>query len=119
MDDVDSAENQALVDRLLAELQAASEDGLLELTSETFEDRIDREATMALLTLAIRHFAWSVREDPAALEADPNLVGRLEATAQAFEDSAALLAKVALMDAIRCVKALTDYRAKHGTAPGT
>lgn len=119
MDDSGSAEDQAVVDRLLAELQAATDEGLLSLTCEAFDDRIDREAAMALLALAVRHFAWATREDQATLEADPELPARLTATADEFEGSAALLVKVALLDAIRCLKALADYRAKHSAAPGS
>ena len=116
MDDALDAEEQVRVDRLLAELQAAADEGLLSLTCEAFEDRIDREATMALLALAVRHFAWAVNEDQATLEADPELHARLAATVDEFEESASLLAKVAVMDAFRCLKALADYRAKHGQA---
>lgn len=118
MDDALDAADQAAVDQILAELQAATDAGLLGLTVESFEDGVDREATMALLTLAIRHFAWAAREDQATLEADPALEARLTATAAQFHDSVSVLAKVALMDALRCLKALAEYRARQQEGAG-
>jgi len=130
VDDALDAADQAAVDRIQAELQAASEAGLLELMSEAFKNRIDREATMALLSLAIRHFAWVAHEDADVLVADPGpsrslpLWRRHESRrSSSFQcwnvQEQSLLARVALQDALRCVKALTDYRARHGAAPST